>query len=80
MYVDQTASGIPAVKSDNETNDPLVQDVHHSSHDDNLLNYHTQVYVQSNSTTLHTMERSQQKESIYKLQNKYVVSTTEWFT
>ena len=39
MYVDQTASGIPAVKSENETNDPLVQGVHHSSPDDNLLNY-----------------------------------------
>ena len=56
----------------------LMTHVHHSSHDDDLLNYHTQVNVQSNSTTLHTMERSQQKESIYKLQKQTIVSTTEW--
>ena len=44
MYVDQTASEIPAAVSDNETNDPPVQDVHHSSPNDNscnLLNYNT---------------------------------------
>ena len=65
MYVDQTASERPAAISDNETNDLPVQDVHHSSPDDNSCNLpnNTQVNIQSGSTTLHTMEGSQQTES-----------------
>ena len=65
MYVDQTTSEIPAAISDNETNDLLVQDVHHSSPDDNSCNLpnNTQVNIQSDSTTLHTLHGSQQKES-----------------
>ena len=65
MYVDQTTSEIPAAILDNETNDLLVQDVHHSSPDDNSCNLpnNTQVNIQSDSTTLHTLHGSQQKES-----------------
>ena len=65
MYVDQTTSEIPAAISDNETDDLLVQDVHHSSPDDNSCNLpnNTQVNIQSDSTTLHTLHGSQQKES-----------------
>ena len=65
MYVDQTASERPAAISDNETNDLPVQDVHHSSPDDNSCNLpnNTQVNIQSGGSTLHTMEGSQQTES-----------------
>ena len=56
-YVDQTVSEIPAAVSDNETNDPSVQDVHHSSPNDNSCNLpnNTQVNIQSDSTTLNAI-------------------------
>ena len=66
MYIDQTASERPAEISDNETNDLPVQDVHHSSPNNNSCNLpnNTQVNILSGSTTLpHTVEGSQQTES-----------------